>query len=387
MDAAAYLGHIRAVKSRAVAERAAVATRESRQPRPDAGGEMRAVPKPGAKPPGDAGRPPFNRERYPASFAGRKPGSKNKAPRRRELKAALAAAIGAQDVRHSDESTAGDFLERFDVAPTTLSRILNQLDKGDLTMAGAVRKFAQAANRKDPGAVVIATATVSGPRSGPTAAGARRQRAEPTLGEGMYAIGGGGIAEAMGEPESAQGGEAPGYASAATAYTQMVLSGPVAAANFANVEQSAMNAAAANSRGISTAGGAGDRGVGQTPEAGGAGPGVEIPTTVGIALPAVANTVDDRRPLHGAAGAGADSAEMVGGGATALVSPEADFYEPLGVPPPLPPLSQGLPVSAENPMTGAAAGSAARGKAAAEKAKPRRKPVPSPRSRRNPLND
>lgn len=127
MDAANFLGHLRA--------------RRNPPPAAPAPAPAPAAP-PAAKP-----KPPFSSQTTPSTFAGRKVGSKNRAPRRRELAAALAAAIGSHDDQHADESTAPDFLDRFGVARTTTHRILNRLDRGEITLPGAAKIFATSAAR------------------------------------------------------------------------------------------------------------------------------------------------------------------------------------------------------------------------------------------------
>jgi hypothetical protein len=95
----------------------------------------------------DAGKPPFGKDRYPASFAGRKVGSKNKAPNRRQMESALAAAVASKtgDANLINEASAPDFLNRFGVKKTVITRLANELGRGDRTMVDAMRVFGDSA--------------------------------------------------------------------------------------------------------------------------------------------------------------------------------------------------------------------------------------------------
>jgi len=106
-----------------------------------------ALPK--ARPAGLAGKPPFSKDRYPASFVGRPKGSKSKAPNRRQMESALASAIAMRsgDPKLEADATAPDFLERFGVKRALVTRLANGLSRGELTMTQAMSDFGASAEK------------------------------------------------------------------------------------------------------------------------------------------------------------------------------------------------------------------------------------------------
>jgi hypothetical protein len=129
------------------------------------------APLPAARPQGMAGKPPYGKDRYPASFAGRPKGAKSKAPNRRQMYSALAAAIAMKsgDAKYEADATNPDFLERFGVKRAVITRITNGLVSGDVTMHQAMSDFSSSAERA--GHSISGFATVSAAAGG--AAGVR----------------------------------------------------------------------------------------------------------------------------------------------------------------------------------------------------------------------
>lgn len=139
MDAVNFLGHLRA-SARAIQ----VAPPAQAPPPPSAPQGLSA-----ARPQGLAGKPPYSKDRYPASFAGRPKGAKSKAPGRRQMESALGAAVAMRtgNPKYEAESTAPDFLQRFGVKRTVITRLANELASGNMTMTGAVSSFQESVGR------------------------------------------------------------------------------------------------------------------------------------------------------------------------------------------------------------------------------------------------
>lgn len=202
---------------------------------------------PAARPQGLAGKPPFNKERYPASFAGRPKGAKSKAPNRRQMESALAAAVAMRtgNPKYEAESTAPDFLARFGVKRSVVTRLANELAAGNMTMTGAVSSFQESASKIK------------------------------NLPDGSYVMP---ATQRLVETETARvGGNQSAHIQTLAAEERVIR--------------------------VGVAGGQGDRAVGQTST--GFVPGGQIAVTVPSMPPPVSAMVDDDRPLHGAAGAGA----------------------------------------------------------------------------------
>ncbi len=104
---------------------------------------------PNARPQGLAGKPPYGKDRYPASFVGRPKGAKNKAPNRRQMESALASAVAMKsgNAKMEAEATAPDFLERFGVKRAVITRLSNSLSRGETTITQAMGDFLGSAQK------------------------------------------------------------------------------------------------------------------------------------------------------------------------------------------------------------------------------------------------
>lgn len=289
MDASMFLAHLRGNQQ----QRAMLAVAQPPRPAPPAAvappPPAAAATKPsGAKPQGHAGMPPFNSERYPAAFAGRPKGSKNRAPARRQMEASLAAAIAFKsgDVRLEADSTSPDFLEKnFGVRKAVVSRLSNQLRSGNMTMSQAVEAFSISAAKA--GTPISGFSTNLGVAGGNAAAadvgGVEPDATAPTKKRGRRAV------------SLAEGDEVkPSQKRKTRALTNSVLES----------EMESMGPSLVASR----------RPVGMTPSSGGAMPGGQISSSVSTALVTdPVSTVRTPPPsLPSAYGAGSSSSSGVG---------------------------------------------------------------------------
>lgn len=163
------------------------------------------------------------------------------------MEAALSAAVAmrAGNPKYEAESTAPDFLERFGVKRTVITRLANELSLGNMTMTGAVSSFQESVSRLK------------------------------SVPDGSYVLP---ATQRLVEVETARvGGNQSAYVHT------LAHQGEVSR--------------------VGVAGGVGAAAVGQTST--GFVPGGQIASTVPSAPPAVSAMIHDERPMHGTAGAGA----------------------------------------------------------------------------------
>jgi len=150
MDASQFLGHLRqrTIQQQTFSQQTPILN-PTAKPVPVAASATGS----GARIQGHAGKPPFGKDRYPASFAGRPKGAKSKAPNRRQMASALAVAIAMKsgDPRQEADSTAPDFLEKFGVKRNVITRISNALVAGDITINQAVADFSSTSQKAGGG--------------------------------------------------------------------------------------------------------------------------------------------------------------------------------------------------------------------------------------------
>ena len=105
------------------------------------------------------GKPPWTKDRFPIAFMGGKKGTKKTAPRKRELEAALSAAVAMANPHMGHDALAKDFLTKH-VRRIDVTRIMNRMGLGELSVseaAGHVARLSRGALLEPAGAAVSST--------------------------------------------------------------------------------------------------------------------------------------------------------------------------------------------------------------------------------------